>query len=324
VIWGDANARARGLGTHLARPEALHALAEPGTLSSDPLALDHLMTSADRRATDRLAVLARWLGPRRTAVLAVVYERLDLEQLRRLLRSLARGAGPAERARAVHATPGLPPGLLDRLVRAGSIGQLIRILSGAGHAGGAALSRVRAPGGEGSPWPGLFEAELALAETYARRAGSAARHGDAVLRAVVAYEGDLLNFGTLLLRSEWGEVNPDRLFLPGGGGLTRARFVALGDMDSGPRRVALSRLRGTTLVARVAARTQDPGGADVVAWQERITALRRAALRDPLGSAPLLLVLCRIEAEASDLRWLAHAEAVGLPPESRRAGLVAA
>jgi len=131
ATWGDLNARARGLATHLASRPTLEQLAESPTLAA--LARDCVATGvlpaepeqpapfafelAFRRvAALQLKTLIRWMGPR-TEALRFLLEDEDRRSLRALLRGAAAGVAAETRLAGLIPTPSLPERLLTELAR---------------------------------------------------------------------------------------------------------------------------------------------------------------------------------------------------------------
>jgi len=339
VPWGDVNARARGLATHLldrvtlehlARSTDLRALAERMLAAGVPLDVEGLVEASPaeldraigRAASSRLAVLERWLGPRRRAALAVLFERFDVDNLRRLLRAAVQGASPAARLRGMLPTPSLPERALERLAEVASIQELSGALVRLGHPAG----RVLAPHRAGTPAPSLLDLELALLRLYVTRAGRFARRGDRLLREYVERTIDLHNARSLLLREHWGDrLSAAAAWLPGGRALQRPGFLELAALaDARVRRDGLARRFPPPLLNLLADRDVAAPQLETRALGLLLMWLRATALREPLSSAPTLLTLLRIEAETRDLRSLVWGIAMRAPASLLSAGLLAA
>jgi vacuolar-type H+-ATPase subunit C/Vma6 len=337
VTWGAANARARGLATHLLdRPALMHAagagswaaairpLVERGYALPDAGA--ELSPEEFDRATGevqlaRLRLLGRWLG-KQGEVLAILFEDESRRTLRALLRGAAQGASPEARLRGLSPTPGLPRRTIDRLARAESPALLAEALVRMGHPGGRALAQAARHTPEAT-LPGLWRLETALSRTFALRATRAARHGGKEVRRFVALLIDLENAGSLLLARDWGaEIGPDEVFLPGGTVLDRTRFAALAAIpDPAGISAALEQAFAHTPLARIfgAESTRD---FDARAASALLEWLRHEARRNPLGPGVVLWVLQRIRAEARDLRFLSAAVQLGMPPARMGESLV--
>jgi vacuolar-type H+-ATPase subunit C/Vma6 len=321
--WEAANARARGLATHLLRRDMLSRAAASGSWEAAarflagrgyPLREQDLLSRTDldqaigRIAAGRLAVLERWLGSHR-ASLSVVYELEERRSLRRLLRGATQGISPEHRRSGLVPTPGLPERLLHRLSQAPSLEALAAALLRAGHPAGRVLS-VR-----GRQAMTLWQAELALDRLFATRVSRSARGGGRMVREFTALCLDLENAWTLLGAREWGtDVVPRDLFLPGGRAISFDDFIDLAKAPSSDvrwRGVA-SRFASTPLAAAFreqAAPAALEGNATraLVHWQ------RAEARRDPLAVSTVLAVALGIRAEAHDVRLVLFACDLGAP-----------
>jgi len=332
----DVNARARGLQTHLLGAEALRRLAAArslpplaaelgrhgypldGAAAASVPALDQVIGST---AAARLDLLARWLG-RREGMARAVFERADLAALRALARGVAEGAAPAARLRGVLATPRLPATLLAQLAAADSHAALHRLLTRAGHPAAAAIGAAAARPGHLD----LLEVELSLRRWWAARVTTGARRAGGDARRLAAAAIDRENLAALLLASAWGvELAPEAVFLAGGRVLERAPFLILArEPVTERRREALAtRFRGTPAGPVLADAGIPLGAVPGRLLAADIRAAHGAARVAPLGLAPLVEVVLRIEAEAHDLRRILHGLALDAPPAVVLAGLVA-
>jgi vacuolar-type H+-ATPase subunit C/Vma6 len=337
MSWGAANARARGLATHLLdRPALIHAagagswaatirrLVEQGYALPDAGA--ELSPEEFDRATGevqlaRLRLLGRWLGGQREA-LAILYEDEERRILRALLRGAAEGPSPEARLRGLSPTPGLSRRAMERLARVESPALLAEALVRMGHPAGRALAQAARHSSEAAP-PGLWRLETALSQTFALRATRAARRGGKEVRGFVGLLIDLENAGSLLLARDWGpEIGPDEVFLPGGTVLDRKRFAALAALpDQAGVSVALEQAFAHTPLARVF-RVEGSRDFDARASSALLEWLRHESRRNPLGPGVVLWVLQRIRAEARDLRFLSAAVQLGMPPARMAESLV--
>jgi vacuolar-type H+-ATPase subunit C/Vma6 len=337
MTWGAANARARGLATHLLdRPALMHAagagswdgtirrLVERGYVLPDAGA--ELSPEEFDRATGevqlaRLRLLGGWLGRQREA-LAILFEDEERRTLRALLRGAAEGASPAARLRGLSPTPGLPRRAIERLARAESPALLAEALVRMGHPAGRALAQAARHTSEAAP-PGLWRLETALSQTFALRATRAARRGGREVRRFVALLIDLENAGSLLLARDWGsEIGPDEVFLPGGTVLDRKRFAALATRpDQAGVSLGLEQTFAHTPLARIFG-VEGTRDFDARASSALLEWLRHESRRNPLGPGVVLWVLQRIRAEARDLRFLSAAVQLGMPPARMTESLV--
>ncbi len=328
--WDDVNARAVGLATHLLRREQLLRLLEAGTwlaavrriidlgVPIDPAALGspgEFDRAIGRVAARRLAILDRWLGPRRAA-LAVIYEDEDRRSLRSLLRGAAHGAAPLARLRALVPTPILPERALERLARAASPDEMIRELWRQGHPAARALAEAarRSARNDGTAERGLFGLELALARSFAIRATRSARGGGRDVRQFVATMIDRENAWSLLAAGGWaGDIPADLVFVAGGRAIREAEFrriATLTDPDQIRDRLAGLFADGplaTVFAERTApvATLESRAAVALQAW------FRAVGRRDPLGPGVLFAIIERIRAEAHDLRLVLGGLAMG-------------
>jgi vacuolar-type H+-ATPase subunit C/Vma6 len=207
----------------------------------------------------------------------------------------------------------LPLHTLDRLARATTVADFARDLLRCGHPAGRVLEHL----GRQSPPPALRDLEWALTRLFSERAVRAARGGGSVVRRFAADLVDQENLWTLLLSAPpAGAPNVDQEFLPGGGVLTREVFVRLRAERDGARLVAELRrcFTGTAIGTALARDPVEWASLEARILAARITWLRGAARRDPLGPAVVLSVLERIRTEARALRAIAWGVAFGAPP----------
>ena len=310
--WEDVNARCRGLGTHLLGraelglvedavewrmlPRLLAPHLPAGEPPDSPRKLDAALV---RRYSAALAVVERWLGPRRR-FFRLVWEDEERRALRALLRGAAEGASPDRRLEGAVATTGLPDRLLRRIARAPTVAEGIAIGGSAGLPLAAALADVRL-----GPGPaGLLGLELALSAAWAARAVAGARGGGARLRRWVAEAVDAENALALAVADHWGaDLEAGRAWLPGGRRIDRARFIALARVPEAPAR--LDRMRewfpGGPLGAALAVAT-DPADLEGHLLEKRAAAAAAAARREPLGPGPTCAFLLGSRLELRRLR----------------------
>jgi vacuolar-type H+-ATPase subunit C/Vma6 len=334
MSWGAANARARGLVTHLLDRESLLRAAGAGSWQAAARALvergypldesgaqltpQEFDLATGRVLADRLALLGRWLGPRRPA-LAVLYEEAEYRVLRRLLRGAAQGASPGARLRGTTPTPGLPERALELLSRAESPAHLTVSLIRLGHPAGRALKVA----GAGTKASELWRLEGALARVFAMRATRAARHAGRAVRRFAATLIDLANAEALLLVSEWGsEVSADDVFLPGGFVLDRARFTMAATLGADRVEAALADWFARTPLGEVFGEAPGPRSFEARALGALLAWQRREGRRDPLGPGIVLEVIERMRAEAHDVRLVSSAADLGAPRAVVAAALV--
>lgn len=336
IAWGDLDARARGLGTHLltrqqvesltaARelPELAAALRGAGLpIAEDVAAAAGLDLAVRRAAAAQLQVLERWVGAR-SAVLAVVFEDEDRRSLRALARGAAQHATPEARLSGLIPTPSLPERALEELSRQPSVAAVATLLAVWGDPYAVALREVAA-----AAQPDLLKIELAVNRTFAARALAAARRGrSGELVAYVRETTDLENAAAaLVLAGQGKEIVPKDAFLAGGARLDIAAFeraVATGDP------VAAAQILGATLAPGLVARAFRGDVAALASIEATILRLRIAELHaarrhSPLGPAPLLEYALRLRVQVLDLRRIIWGVALAVPQPDLLTAVVSA
>lgn len=337
--WGDVNARARGLGTHLLGRTELAGLAAAGNLGAlgralvsrglplppadgGPPSAEVLERAARRRAGARLALLARWLGPRRRDHARVVYEDEERRSVRALVRGAAEGAPAGARLAGLLPTAGLPEAALEDLAARESPGEVVRGLREHGHPFGEAMaesaSLVAAE---------VFELEVALERAFAGRALEAAG-ADRHLRAFVGLLVDLANGWTALLAGgpprplAPATFSPEAAFLEGGRLLSREEFRRAAATDPREAAAILERAVAGSALAGVFAGPEEAAAREDRALRALIGVEVAAARTDPSGPAPFLAFVLRLRAELVDLRRIVWGTALGAPAELVAAELV--
>jgi len=319
--WEDVNARCRGLGTHLLGPVDFVAIEAAPEWRALPRLLQSRLGGAEPPATPReldaallrhygtaLAVVERWLGPRRR-LLRVVWEDEERRTLRGLLRGAAEGASVERRLEGAVATLRLPGRLLLRLAGAHTTAEALALAAGAGLPLAAAAEGVKV--GPGAA--GLLELEAALSRAWATRAVAGAKGGGRRLRDWIAETIDAENLLALSVAGSWaGELEPGEAWLPGGRLLGEARFAQIAGAADDTARAALLRTafkRGPIRAALDAA--AGPADLERRILERRTTAAAVAARREPLGPWPTLWFLLRSRLEVQRLRRASWALAFG-------------
>ncbi|MFN2316585.1 MAG: V-type ATPase subunit [Gemmatimonadales bacterium] len=337
-LWDDVNARARGLGTRLLTAPQVRALATLGDVQDvgerlarhgygvaelGPLVtVEGLDRLVGRVAGARMALLARWLGPR-TRWVRGVFEAADRDALRALVRGIAQGAMPATMLRGLTPTPMLPEQLLESLAQSPSLEVLGRRLARAGHPYHPVFRREANATAKNE----VLRLELGLRRCFAERAREGARRGGKAVRRLATEVVDHENLTALLLEDAWGvEIGPDDLFIRGGRILFRERFMAIAAQpDAEDRRTSLRMAFRRTITGTMLA---DPGlnvaGLELGMRRGRLRAARQAMRTDPLGVWVLVWVALRIEAEAYNLRRILRGLSLGAPVGAMHDGLVQA
>ncbi len=336
TAWGDLDARARGLATHLlprlqlesltAAPD-LSALAEALRRAAVPIEEDvasaaGLELAVRRAAGAELRVLERWVGAR-AAVLAVVFEDEDRRSLRALVRGAAQHAAPEARVSGVIPTPALPERALEELSRQPSVAALAALLAAWNSPYAPALRSAAA-----AAQPDLLRVELAVNQAFAARALAAARRGRSP--ELVAYVREMIDLenaaAALVLAGQGKDIVPKQMFLSGGARLDIGAFeraVASGDP------VAAAQLIGAALAPAAVARAfrgdvAELAGMEATVLRLRIVALHAARRRAPLGPAPVLEYALRLRAQVLDLRRIIWGVALAAPRPDLLAALVTA
>lgn len=328
-------ARARGLATRLIARHALESLAEaddPGAFAralarqdaamhaiGDPPDVFAVQRAIEQNAHRHVETLRRWQR-RRPGVLDVVDAQQDRRSLRALLRGAAQGAAPDARLDGLMPTPSLPRRILAALARLGTPAAVVGMLSERGHPDASRLlPLVR------SATTNLLAVDIALLRGFADRARAASASGDEPLRDFVSGTIDAGNAQTaIVLAGEPRDLEPAEVFVDGGRSLSRGAFIAAAESDSRER--ALARLRtaarGSPMTAWLPAVAADLIHLDRLFAVAAMRRLTRAARVEPLGSAPVLQVLLRIDAQSRDLRALAWGAQFGTPAPLRRQELI--
>jgi vacuolar-type H+-ATPase subunit C/Vma6 len=339
VSWAPANARARGLATHLLGRSTLLAAAEAGSWAAaarvlrahgfpvseqDGLTPTEFDRASGRVVADRLALLGRWLG-RRRAALAVIYEEQERRTLRRMLRGAAQGGSPGVRLQGVNPTPGLPERALVRLARAESPPRLAQELIRLGHPAGRVL-QVSRPAAKENELPALWQMEGALGRLFATRVTRAVRRAGPLVRAFARLLIDLENTWALLAASEWGsELSPDLIFLEGGAALDHLAFAELAAIrDRGRLDAALARHFRSTPFDRLLGGSEADPRLESRALALLVEWLRQEGRRFPLGPAVVLSIMLRIQAEVHDVRLVLGLVTLGAPRSAVETALVTA
>jgi len=326
-------ARARGLTTHLLGRSELETLAASdfgsfaralARTSAVPEGVPQAASIAEvqpairRMAVHHLRRLERWVE--HASALDLFYA----EQERRSLRALFRGAiegAPAEvRLAAALPTRRLPERALRELALQPTAAKVALHLVVLRHPDASRLlpiaTRTR---------PVLFDLDLALLRGFAQRVLRASRTGDRNLVAWGHGRIDMANIEMALsFAGEATELEPSACYLEGGKALARDAFVEAAR--------AGSRAQAATMLARALRETpfadvlRAPEG-DAVRLEGRalVRALadqQRQARIDPLGSAPTVEFLLRLEAQTRDLLRLAWGASLGVPASTLEADLV--
>lgn len=326
---GDVAVRARGLAGHLlsaadlerlARASGRSALrrglegfgywpapAEGATLRSTAEAIEAGIESEIMR---RLDLLRAWLGER-SRDFAGVFEESERRSVRIHLRRLAAAEAPAAAERPELAAPERTRRELSRATDLpGLVSALQRIRS---PYAGALREALRTHGED------LMALETALDRAFAERARVAASSRGGRLLSWVIDGIDLDNAWSAILGQGEG-------FIAGGRRLSRDRHAAIAaDGDGRRRRRELSRAFARSPLSRVFDDPEAPlATLESRGLRARIAEERRATRLDPIGAAPILEYVMRVQAEWADLRRIHWGIAGGLPAAAIAGQLVAA
>lgn len=326
-------ARARGLRTRLLGRAQLEALAAPDlgafarALSAtravpagvpQPARIADVQGAIRRAAVQQLRTLDRWEG--HAGPLHLFYAEQERRSVRALLRGAIEGAPPEARLAAALPTPRLPERALRELATQPSAAKVAARLAVLRYASATLLLPVVAVA-----QPVLFDVDQVLLRGFAERVRAACRTGDHDLVSWGRGRIDLANAETALALSHGAtELDPAACFVEGGKALAKPAFVEASSAGSGTRAATLlaRAVKESGLADALRASAGDPVYLESHAFARALSDERRRARVHPLGSAPTLLFLLRLEAQTRDLLRLAWGAALGAPPSSLTADLV--
>lgn len=334
-VWGDVNARARGLALHLFTRDGLGRLAGSGDL--DELAsrlhragfgeglpgrgadASSLELAVRRAAAGRLALMARWCG-KRIGRLIVIFEDEDRRSLRALLRGASAGAAAERRLLGLIPTPSLPERALEELARVRTPEEIVATLALWRNPYAKALQTE-----VGRLEPGLLRLELALSRCFASRALRAARWECRELRRFVTEGIDIENVVSALLLSPGNtDVEGEEAFLPGGSRVAREVFLSAaccGSAAAAASALAES-LKSTPFAEPLRRHAGEPAKVERAHFQVRLREWMREARSNPLSPAPFLAYMLRLRAQVMDLQHIVWGMAIGAPAMSSTGDLV--
>ncbi len=297
--WEDLDSRAAGLAGRLLDRSQLERLAAAADLAAVASGLEEagfvlpsggasegpaaLELAVRREAARRLALLARWSGPR-APMLAVIFEDEERRGLRVLIRGAVQGVPAASRLSGLLPTPRLPERALEELARQPSPGAIGAMLSSWSHPFGHAILRAAR-----GVRPDILQLELALNRAWAARAVAGVKAAGDVLKAHVRRTLDLDNALTALtLALHGGESRADEHFLEGGELLDRRAFgrIAAGEAAAAPA-AAAAEFHGTPYQVVLVKLDEDWTGLEEALLAAHAAERHAAARRDPLGPAPV-------------------------------------
>lgn len=328
-----ADARARGLGRHLFPRAELEQLAGAPDLPTlvrrlgrspqlalpieEPATAARIEHAVRQTAARHLALLAKWEGA--TPALTVFYAAQDRRALRAMLRGAIQGAPSDARLAGLLPTPQLPERALVLLAHQPSPRKIAAHLVVLRHPYAQRLSPVCA-----AAHPALLDLELALVRAFADSIGAAARTGDANLVAFVRERVDVCNMQmALLFVAGPRDVDGATCFVEGGRWLTRRDFaLACAEKTRAGAAARLAHALAGSPLSSLDPSVRDHARLEHTALVVALAHQRAAARLDPLGSAPLLVFLLRLEAQSLDLLRVAWGAALGAPAELVRPELV--
>ncbi|MGE0461719.1 MAG: V-type ATPase subunit [Vicinamibacterales bacterium] len=328
-------ARAQGVSTHLLSREVLESLSEAPDLpalaramarlgpqiepAGETADIDAIDQAIRRTAARHLRTLGRW-QQRSPGVLDAFWADQDRRNLRALIRGALQGAPVASRLSGLLPTPRLPDRVLTELARQASPRAVVHQLLLMGDADAGALQpHVQ------KAQPDLFAIEVTLLQAMARRATAAAHNADDTLRQYVRERIDVGNVqNALLITGAPRDVDVAAAFVEGGRWLSRQAFAAAAGAASPQAALAsmTTALAGSPLAASLPLVAGDASRLERAFLASTLERLHRLARTEPMGSARLLGVLLRLDAQARDLRAVAWGAALGTPPAMRRQQLV--
>jgi vacuolar-type H+-ATPase subunit C/Vma6 len=332
--FGDINTRARGLRTHLMKPQDFERLAHAGTLSalhrelsargftrpdapSTPASLER---EVRRRAAEQMAVLSRWASEGRDVVLAVILEDEDRRSIQAIIRGAAQGAASETRMSGLVPTAHLSERALRVLASQPTPADVVRMLVLWDHPFGPPLASTVA-----EPHPSLLHVEMALQRAFTRRALRSAPRGGNHLVDYVQQIIDVMNAWSALLH--FPERSPeivDLVFVEGGRWLGREVFGELFDLES---RAAVQRrlaweLRNSPLADAFVAELDNITELDAAVLRAQIAWQHRCMRLDPASAAPVIAFALELRAEVQNLRRILWGIGLQAPPALIQAELV--
>ena len=333
MFFGDVNARARGLGTHLLGAGDLERLAAASSLgmlqnelgargflapTGEPTALE---LSVRRRTADQMRLMSLWSHERRE-VLSVIFDDEERRAISALLRGAAQGVAAESRLTGLVSTERLPERALQTLAALPTIREVVGLLALWRHPFASALT-----GPARRARPSLFELDIALHRAFALRATQSARRGGSELRAYVRELVDLSNAGAALLHGpEKDQSVAERAFVPGGTRITPELFAQMLALEQ--RGMVAARLatlfKGSAFSGAFADAGEDLSRLESALLSAQIASQKKAARIDPLGPAPLIAFALGLRAQALNLRRVIWGVALGAPATVIRSELVVA
>ncbi len=325
TFFGDINARARGLRTHLLPPSTLDKLASAPNLFAlqrdfsalgfvrpdAPASTAALEQAVRRHAAAQISLLSRWSeGPRRAA-LAVVFEDEDRRSIQAVVRGAQQGAPAEDRLAGLVPTASLPERALQALAAQPTVKDVVHLLGWWQHP--LALPLLEPAG---KPHPSLLRIEVALHRAFARRATQAAKKADRHLAAYVTQVIDIMNAWSVLLHfDEHDPAIVDLTFIEGGSALLRGHFEQLMSLprfdEAGS--MLVRQFRGSPLSSAFRHGVDNLAELESAILRAQIDQQNRALRVDPGGTAPIVGFALELRAQVVSLRRIVWGVALRAP-----------
>jgi len=322
---GDINARARGLRTRLLSASELERLARANSLialhrelsalglvpSDAPATPASLEQAIRRHAASQMAVLGRWCSDARRAILTVIFEDEERRSIQAILRGAAQGTASDVRMAGLVPTGNLSERALHTLASQPTPADVVRMLVLWNHPFGAPLINA-----VNKLNPSLFEIEIELARTFARRASAHAREGGRQLVEYVEQVIDVLNAWSVLLH--FVERDPsivDLTFIEGGRWIHREVFRAL--MSLPTLRDVANRLawelRTSALASAFRGEVGDLAELESAVLRAQMKWQNRSVRIDPTGASPVIGFAIELRSQVFNLSRIIWGIALGAP-----------
>lgn len=325
TFFGDINARARGLRTHLLPPSVLDKLARATSLfalQQDLSALGFVRPDAPataaaleravrRHSAEQIAILSRWSDGPRGIALAVVFEDEDRRSIQAVVRGAQQGARADARLAGLVPTASLPERALQALAAQPTVKDVIHLLGWWRHPLAPPLLEPAS-----KPNPSLFRIEVALHRAFARRAKRAAKKADRHLIAHVTQVIDIMNAWSVLLHFNEGDPAIAELtFVDGGSAFLRndfERLMSLHHLDD-VADMLTRQFRGSPLSSAFRRGLENFPELEAAILRAQIDQQNRAMRVDPSGTAPIIGYILELRAQVLTLRRIVWGVALHAP-----------
>ncbi len=326
AFFGDINARARGLRTHLLPPSTLDRLARARTLLAlqrdlsalgfvrpdAPTTTATLEQAVRRHAAAQMSLLSRWSAGPRQAALAVIFEDEDRRSIQAVVRGAEQAASAEARLAGLVPTASLPERALQALAAQPTVKDVVSLLGWWQHPLAQPLLEPAS-----KRHPSLFRIEVALHRAFARRAAQTAKKADRHLASYVMQVIDIMNAWSALLHFD--EEDPaivELTFIAGGRVLSRKSFEQLLSL---PRfdevaEMLVRQFRGSPLLDAFRRALDDLAELESSILQAQIDEQNHAVRVDPGGTAPIIGYALELRAQVISLRRIIWGVALGAPP----------